>query len=116
MVEVDNSGFLSFYEFLKVTSTFCLFGQEEVLKFCFFIFDKDKNGYIEEDEMNALIDLLQTGMAQTEIGKQEGGGLNVLDALKKFDMNDDGRVDFDGRRVNIKIDGETLKPHRHVST
>ena len=33
-----------------------MFGKVEVLKFCFFIFDKDKNGYIEEDELSTLVD------------------------------------------------------------
>ena len=32
-----------------------MFGKMEILKFCFFIFDKDKSGQIEEDEMHTLV-------------------------------------------------------------
>ena len=35
-----------------------MFGRDDVRKFCFYIFDKDKNGYIEQDELTALIDML----------------------------------------------------------
>ena len=32
-----------------------MFGKMEILKFCFYIFDKDKSGEIEEDEMHSLV-------------------------------------------------------------
>ena len=31
-------------EFLHAVVTYCLFEQDEMLRFCFYIFDKDKNG------------------------------------------------------------------------
>jgi len=61
-----------------------MFGPEEVLKFAFFVFDKDKNGFIEKGELDELTNLLH----------QEGVTSNVLEALKKFDFNGDGKIDF----------------------
>eukprot|EP00945_MAST-04E_sp_MAST-4E-sp1_P003026 g3026.t1 len=55
LIDIDNSGTLDFSEFVQALGTFCMFGKVEVMKFCFYIFDKDKNGYIEEDELAALL-------------------------------------------------------------
>ena len=59
LIDIDNSGTLDFSEFVTAVGTFCMFGKIDLLKFCFYIFDKDKNGYIEEDELHCLIDVLQ---------------------------------------------------------
>ena len=45
-----SPGTLDFSEFVQATATYCMFGPEDVRKFCFYIFDKDKNGY-EEDSL-----------------------------------------------------------------
>ena len=74
LIDVDNSGTLDFSEFVQALGTFCMFGKVEVMKFCFYIFDKDKNGYIEEDELAALVDVLQGGGAYS----------NTKQALRKF--------------------------------
>ena len=44
LIDIDNSGTLDFSEFVTAVGTFCMFGKIDVLKFCFYIFDKDKNG------------------------------------------------------------------------
>ena len=54
-------------------------------KFCFFVFDADKNGVIEDDELNTLVDVLHDS--------QING--NVEKALKKADTNGDGNIDFE---------------------
>jgi hypothetical protein len=46
----------------------------QILKFCFYVFDKDKNGFIEEDELKMLLALLHDN-------QQEKGNLGV--AIKK---------------------------------
>ena len=74
LIDVDNSGTLDFSEFVQALGTFCMFGKVEVMKFCFYIFDKDKNGYIEEDELSALVEVLQGGGAYS----------NTKQALRKF--------------------------------
>ena len=47
MCDVDTSAGLDFAEFVTAAMTYCFFGKTEILKFCFYIFDKDKNGFIE---------------------------------------------------------------------
>ena len=38
--------------------TYCCFEEIEVLQFCFFIFDRDKQGYIDQDELKFFVDVL----------------------------------------------------------
>ena len=35
----------------------CLFEHEEVMKFCFYVFDKDKNGYVEKEELDTMLNV-----------------------------------------------------------
>ena len=84
LIDIDNNGTLDFSEFVQATATYCMFGPEDVRKFCFYIFDKDKNGYIESDELTALIDMLHDN-------KLSG---NCKIAMDKFDTNRDGKIDF----------------------
>lgn len=49
---------LTFSEWLHAIATYCLFEEEDILKFCFFILDREKNGYIEKDEMRMLVNML----------------------------------------------------------
>eukprot|EP00939_MAST-03C_sp_MAST-3C-sp1_P003509 g3509.t1 len=58
LVDVDGSQGLDFSEFVTATMNFCMFGKDEVLKFCYYIFDKDRNGFIEEDELQDLVEVL----------------------------------------------------------
>lgn len=60
LIDVDNNGHLDFGEFCEAIGTFCMFGTDEILKFCFYIFDKDKNGYISPDELQDLVGLLHS--------------------------------------------------------
>ena len=84
LIDIDDNGTLDFSEFLQTLGTYCMFGREDIRKFCYYIFDKDKNGYIEQDELTALIDLLHENA-------QQG---NMRTAMEKFDTNGDGKIDF----------------------
>mmetsp|Transcript_9244 Transcript_9244/g.32579 ORF Transcript_9244/g.32579 Transcript_9244/m.32579 type:complete len:323 (-) Transcript_9244:273-1241(-) len=84
LIEVENEGELDFSEFVQAISTYCMFGKEDVLKFCFYIFDRDKNGYIEEDELHALVQMLH----------QNSLSANLRLSIDKLDTNNDGKVDF----------------------
>jgi Ca2+-binding EF-hand superfamily protein len=84
LIDIDNNAQLDFSEFMTVVSTYCMFGRVDIRKFCFYIFDKDKNGYIEADELAALIDLLHDNMLSG----------NAKSAMEKFDKNGDGKIDF----------------------
>ena len=81
-----KTGSLDFGEFFQSVVTYCLFEKKEVLKFCFYIFDRDKNGYIERDELQIMINVLYHVSPPEEV---KG---NTKIALEKLDVNDDGKV------------------------
>jgi Ca2+-binding EF-hand superfamily protein len=58
LVEINHSGKIDFGEWFQTIVTYCLFEREQILKFCFYIFDRDKNGYIEQDELMIMINVL----------------------------------------------------------
>jgi len=84
IVDVDTDGTLDFGEFCQALATYCMFEVEEILKYCFFVFDRDKNGYIEQDELLALLNMLHENNIDG----------NLQTGLEMFDMNKDGKVDF----------------------
>eukprot|EP00644_Phytophthora_capsici_P006440 jgi/Phyca11/127144/e_gw1.66.95.1 len=84
LIDEDNSGVLDFSEYVEALGKFCLLNKEDMLKFCFNVFDDDKNGTIEGEELTKLLEILHDD-AQTS---------NMKHALKTFDFNGDGKIDF----------------------
>ncbi|KAG7378310.1 hypothetical protein PHYPSEUDO_010267 [Phytophthora pseudosyringae] len=84
LIDEDSSGVLDFSEYVEALGKFCLLSKEDMLKFCFNVFDDDKNGTIEGEELTKLMEILHEG-EQTS---------NMKHALKAFDFNGDGKVDF----------------------
>ena len=87
LIDLDGSGTIDFNEYVQVLSTYCMYGKDEILRFCFETFDKDGSGSIDEQE---FIELTKTinNMNPTFPG-------NFQRALTEFDRNDDGLIDFD---------------------
>lgn len=85
LIDEDNSGELDFSEYVDALAKFCLLSKEDMLKFCFNIFDADKNGTIEGPELTHLMEMLHGEDGQTS---------NMKQALKSFDFNGDGKIDF----------------------
>lgn len=86
--DCNNSGSLEFSEFFQTVVTYCLFEQEEILRYCFYILDKDKNGYIEKDELLMMINILYN------ISPDEKPKGNTRVAVDSLEFNPDGKVDF----------------------
>ncbi|KAG3071292.1 hypothetical protein PC121_g9286 [Phytophthora cactorum] len=84
LIDDDNSGVLDFSEYVEALGKFCLLNKEDMLKFCFNVFDDDKNGTIEGEELTNLLEILHED-EQTS---------NMKHALKSFDFNGDGKIDF----------------------
>lgn len=90
LIDCRNSGRIDFGEFVHAVVTYSLFEREEVLKFCFFIFDKDKNGYVEQEELNWMVNILHGLGPQDELRGNEKAALAKL----QEEYHEDGKVDF----------------------
>lgn len=86
--EIRDFQELTFSEWLDVITTYCLFEEEEILKFCFYVLDREKNGYIEKDEMRILINMLY------HIDPIKGPTGNTKAAFGKLAIQQDGKIEF----------------------
>ena len=64
--------------------TYCCFDEIEILQFCFFMFDREKNGYIDQDELKFFVDTLHN----------EQQVANVRTAFQAIKFQKDGKFDF----------------------
>eukprot|EP00937_MAST-01D_sp_MAST-1D-sp2_P000754 g754.t1 len=87
LIDTDNTQSLDFHEFVHALVTFACFDKTDMTKFCFFVFDNDKNGYIEEDELDYLLECLHSTTG--------GLGIQSVDELmQQLDVDSDGRITF----------------------
>lgn len=84
LVDVEDAEKLEFGEFIQAVCTYCSFAEDEILKFCFFIFDRDKNGYIDQDELRYFIETIHDNVIKG----------NVQAALQSLKLNKDGKFDY----------------------
>jgi len=84
MLNVDKNGYINFGEFLKLLEQ-TKFSTDEQLMQTFKYFDKDHNGFIDDEE---LIDLMAT--VGVKLNKTEAQNM-----IKQIDTNGNGLIDFD---------------------
>lgn len=89
LLEIDGeSGRLTFGEFLEIVITYCLFEPFQILKYAFFVFDVDKDGFFTPEELKMLMNVLHNvKMPDTVKGSQKKAWLNLEIAY-------DNRVEF----------------------
>ena len=85
--DTDGSGEINYTEFLAATIDANVFLREDYLRQAFNMFDKDKSGKIDNEEVIALLsgDDLGVHVSKTAIAK----------AMKEIDSNGDGEIDFE---------------------
>ena len=106
LVDTEDNERIEFGEFVSAVSTFCMFEQPEVLKFCFFIFDKDKNGYIDEEELGIYVEQLH----QVKLSG------NLATALSRLHFSNDGKFDFQEFRRMHRNNPAILYPAFRMQT
>uniref|UniRef100_A0A7S2D7S8 EF-hand domain-containing protein n=1 Tax=Florenciella parvula TaxID=236787 RepID=A0A7S2D7S8_9STRA len=84
LIDAEDPDKLEFGEFLQGVVTYCCFDELEILQFCFFIFDREKNGYIDQDELKFFVDVLHN----------EQQVANVRTAFQSIKFQTDGKFDF----------------------
>ena len=85
--DTDGSGEINYTEFLAATIDANVFLREDYLRTAFDMFDKDKSGKIDNEEVIALLsgEDLGTHVSKTAISK----------AMTEIDANGDGEIDFE---------------------
>ena len=86
---------IDFGEFVAAITTFCFFEIPEILQFCFYVFDRDKNGFITQEEMVNRIFLTKFTTFLTENYKntsKTSDNTPKIDA--KYDKGEDTKSTF----------------------
>ena len=86
MMDTPSNGLLSFDDFVRLCSRWCLYAKKDILKFCFDTFDDDKSGFIDEHEFKLLCTAVNKGSPMFP------GNFDA--ALQMVDENGDGVIDF----------------------
>jgi Ca2+-binding EF-hand superfamily protein len=67
LIEGADPEAIDFGEFVAAITTFCFFEIPEILQFCFYVFDRDKNGFITQEEMRLFVDAMHCGNMSTNV-------------------------------------------------
>ena len=64
-----KSKMICFEKFVETIMTICFFEKKEFIEYCFYVFDTNKNGYIDKMELDDMLDMLHN------IQKEDNGPL-----------------------------------------
>lgn len=87
LVENTTGSMLSFEDFVLITCVYCMFTEEDILRFSFSTFDANGNGDLDEEEFRQMLRIVNH-----ERPLFPG---NFKQALETFDVNQDGVIGFD---------------------
>lgn len=88
-IALDENGCIDFSDYLVFVVSYCMFEKPEIQKLCFYIFDDDKGGTIDADELKMLMNTLyDIKPPNTVRGNAKGSWL-------KLEFNTDMKVDFE---------------------
>lgn len=91
----DGSTEIDFYEFICGLSSLSTKASiEEKAKFCFDVYDIDKNGFIDKDELRDVLTYSLTGNTRIQLNAQQIN--KIIDVtFKKMDANGDGEISLE---------------------
>ncbi|KAJ8602265.1 hypothetical protein CTAYLR_003655 [Chrysophaeum taylorii] len=87
VMDVDGSKRIDFEEFVTISLVYCMYSKDDILKFCFDLFDADASGAIDEREFGDLCAAVNNGDPLFK-GNFQG-------ALEHLDVNENGLIDFE---------------------
>mmetsp|Transcript_14254 Transcript_14254/g.16971 ORF Transcript_14254/g.16971 Transcript_14254/m.16971 type:complete len:373 (-) Transcript_14254:102-1220(-) len=83
LLVIKEEDSIDFGQFVLSMMTYALFETVEILKFCFFMFDKDKNGFIHKDEFILFIEMIHA--------RDITPNTNIINTVEKLDVDGDGK-------------------------
>ena len=86
--EITHDGSINFSDFLTLVMSYCMFEPPEILKLIFYVFDSDKEGFIDAQELKNAMNLLHGIEAPETV---EG---TVKKAWNNLEFASDNKVDF----------------------
>lgn len=86
ILELREIDALNLPEFIVTVSTYVLFGKDEIILFCFALFDWQKNGYIEKEDFFRKLELIHGGL--------ETPYANLQLMIQNFEYSIYGRITF----------------------
>ena len=105
LCDCGNDQSLTFSEFVAAVTTYCMFEKAHMYKYCFFVFDKDGNGFIDKNEIKKLERCLFND------GHSYGNTKKAWKkALSQADANKDGQLDFEEFEMLLKCNPMMLYP------
>ncbi|CAE6023688.1 unnamed protein product [Arabidopsis arenosa] len=93
--DTDGNGMLSCEEFVTLSIHLKRMGCDEHLQEAFKYFDKNRNGFIELDE-------LKEALCDDKLGHGNGNDQWIKDIFFDVDLNKDGRISFDEFKAMMK--------------
>ena len=101
LMDRDNDGTVDFREMVCALSTLCRGSLEQRLALAFSAFDTDSSGYLEEDEVEQMLVLLEEHAFGAASSAERGRSLELLRLkLKIADTDGDGKLSFDEVRAS----------------
>jgi Ca2+-binding EF-hand superfamily protein len=114
-LEHEAGQVVGFVDFVRATAIYCLFGENEVLRFCFCVVDEDKNGFIRNKDLEALVNIMHGSenktaatLLENAIAKHEKRRMktNVPAGVPKID----GKIDFEEFQEMVRNDPHLMFP------
>ena len=106
LIDTEDDQKVEFGEFVQAVTTFCMFEPREILHFIFYIFDREKNGYIASEELHTYVAQLHGQDLQS----------NLETAINALDFNSDGKFEFDEFKDMHKQYPQVLYPVFRLQT
>ena len=91
----DQSGEIDYIEYLIAISVISRGSIREKLRMSFEIFDLDKNGTIDQNEMKSLIEAIYDIIGEKNRHGDNSPSVRVKHIMKQFDKNNDGILNID---------------------
>ena len=88
-ITLDENDCMNFSDYLCLIVNYCMFEPPEIKKLCFYVFDEDKGGIVDAEELKSLMNTLYN---IKEPMKVKG---NPKASWKKLEFDEDLKVDFE---------------------